>query len=380
MAAHWRSSWALRAPSRAATGLPQRRGAVPDPGLVTTDDVVAEGGAGVIHVPDLAERHQAQLDEGLEAVADAQHEAVPVLEQVVGGVGHLRVAEEGSDELAGAVGLVAAGEAAGQEDDLALLGRRGEAGGGVGHVGGGLVVEHQDLGLQSCSLHGTGAVIFAVGAGEHGDKHPGMGHTYLGSGTGESRSLQHGHRLGSGGGPHGEDGLQGLVIGAGQLGEGHGLALAADAAAGVGDAHADAGIQILRHLQQQRSRAAGEEVGGEEGVGEGEAQAVAEAGLHHGHGDAAVAYHGGGDHLAGGNGRLGRVQGLYQAPGDQIAAIGHLGSQEIDLVAGGLELVGEDAVRVSQGHGKGHQRGGHVQFVEGAGHGVLAADGSALEI
>ena len=29
MAAHWRSSWADRAPSRAATGLPQRSGAVP---------------------------------------------------------------------------------------------------------------------------------------------------------------------------------------------------------------------------------------------------------------------------------------------------------------------------------------------------------------
>ena len=49
-------------------------------------------------------------------------------------------------------------------------------------------------------------------------------------------------------------------------------------------------------------------------------------------------------------------------------------------MAGGLELVGENAVRAAQGHGKGHQGGGHVQFVEGAGHGVLAADGGALEI
>ena len=79
---------------------------------------------------DIAVGHQTQLDEGLEAVADAQHQSVPVFQQLHGGVGHLGVAEEGGDELGGAVGLVAAGEAAGDEDDLTLAGGLGEALGG----------------------------------------------------------------------------------------------------------------------------------------------------------------------------------------------------------------------------------------------------------
>ena len=96
---------------------------------MAADDVIGQGGAGVVRVPDLAVGHQAQLDEGLEAVADAKHEAVPVLQQVHDRVGDLAVAEEGGDELAGAVGLVAAGEAAGDEDDLALTGCGGKASG-----------------------------------------------------------------------------------------------------------------------------------------------------------------------------------------------------------------------------------------------------------
>ena len=43
----------------------------------------------------LPEGHQPQLDEGLEAVADAQDEAVPVLQQV-----HDRVADRGGPEKA----------------------------------------------------------------------------------------------------------------------------------------------------------------------------------------------------------------------------------------------------------------------------------------
>ena len=67
----------------------------------------------LVGVPNLAEGHQTQLDEGLEAVANAQHQPVPVFQQVVGCVLHGGVTEEGRHELGGAVGLVAAGEAAG---------------------------------------------------------------------------------------------------------------------------------------------------------------------------------------------------------------------------------------------------------------------------
>ena len=57
---------------------------------------------------------------GLEAVADAQHQAIPVFQQVVDLVLQLLCPEEGGDELGRAVGLVAAGEAAGEEDHLGL--------------------------------------------------------------------------------------------------------------------------------------------------------------------------------------------------------------------------------------------------------------------
>ena len=88
-------------------------------GLVPADGVEGQGGAMLVGVDDLPVGHQAQLDEGLEAVADAQHQAVPVFQQVMDLILQLlRIAEEGGDELGRAVGLVAAGEAAGEEDDL----------------------------------------------------------------------------------------------------------------------------------------------------------------------------------------------------------------------------------------------------------------------
>ena len=92
------------------------------------------GGAGPVGVDDLTVGDKTQLDERLETVADAQHQAVPVFQQVHGGVPHLRVAEEGGDEFGGAVRLVAAGEAAGDENDLAVPGCLGEAADGVGHA------------------------------------------------------------------------------------------------------------------------------------------------------------------------------------------------------------------------------------------------------
>ena len=88
---------------------------------MAADGVERERGALVVHGADVAVRHQAQLHERLEAVADAQHQAVAVEQQVAHGLGDLGGAEEGRDELRRTVGLVAAGEAAGQHDDLAVL-------------------------------------------------------------------------------------------------------------------------------------------------------------------------------------------------------------------------------------------------------------------
>ena len=56
---------------------------------------------------DLAVGDEAELVEGLEAVADADGEAITFLEELLDGFRDARIAERGGDELSGAVGLVA---------------------------------------------------------------------------------------------------------------------------------------------------------------------------------------------------------------------------------------------------------------------------------
>ena len=94
-----------------------------DAALVAADEVEGQRRAASSSVStDLAVGHQTQLDERLEAVADAAasgRRAAPAASwtpSLDGGV-----AEERGDELAGAVRLVAAGEAAGQNDHLRAL-------------------------------------------------------------------------------------------------------------------------------------------------------------------------------------------------------------------------------------------------------------------
>ena len=86
--------------------------------LVAADGVEGQGGVISRDGADIAVRHQTQFDQGLEAVADAQHQAVALLQQTAHCLGDRRAAEEGGDELGAAVRLVAAGEAAGQHLSL----------------------------------------------------------------------------------------------------------------------------------------------------------------------------------------------------------------------------------------------------------------------
>jgi hypothetical protein len=94
--------------------------------------VVVDGGWGRIvdgrsvGLTDFPVGDEAGFDEGLEAVADAEDEAVAVLEQVHDGIGHARAADDGGDEFGGAVGFVAGAEAAGEHEDLGLADFSGE--------------------------------------------------------------------------------------------------------------------------------------------------------------------------------------------------------------------------------------------------------------
>lgn len=67
---------------------------------MTADGVEGEGGALGRRGADLAPRHEAELDDRLEPVADAERESVALVEQRRYRLFQARVAEEGGDELA----------------------------------------------------------------------------------------------------------------------------------------------------------------------------------------------------------------------------------------------------------------------------------------
>ena len=98
-----------------------------------------------------------------------------------------------------------------------------------------------------------------------------------------------------------------------------------------------------------------------------EADPVAEGHLHHGLGQAVL-------HSPGGLYLPGLAQGVELLPGG-LAGLRIAGTEEVNGMARGLELGGEDLFCLHGGDGEGNEGGGHVLVQEGAGHGILAADG-----
>ncbi len=125
---------------------------------------------------------------------------------------------------------------------------------------------------------------------------------------------------------------------------------------------------------------------GEEGVrardaGQVNADAVAHAHLEEGLGGSAVAGRADGCGRAGGDQAICEVARGEQALGirrDAVLLVA--GGDAYHAVAGRLELRGGDVGHVSQRHGKADQGGRHVQVLEGAGHGVLAANGANAQV
>lgn len=82
-------------------------------------DVVEGEGRGVgAWCLDFAVGEEAGFDECLESVADSKDEAVARVDELVDGVLDARVAEDGGDKFAGAIGFIAGGEAPGKHEDL----------------------------------------------------------------------------------------------------------------------------------------------------------------------------------------------------------------------------------------------------------------------
>ena len=141
---------------------------------MASDGVEGERRALFAHRTDVSERHEAELNERLEPVADAEYQAVAVLQQVAHRLGDRRCAEERRDELGGAVGLVATTETAGDEHDVRLADGTHERLGALGDRCRREVVHDEHLRLGPRAAESPRRVELAVVAGKHGDDHFGF--------------------------------------------------------------------------------------------------------------------------------------------------------------------------------------------------------------
>ena len=180
---------------------------------MATQGVEGQGRVVLLNLGNPAIGHQPQLDQRLEAVANAQHQAIPSFQQLGNRLGYSGIAEGSSDKLAGAIRLVAAGKAAGQHDDLSVLNRFHHRLDGFLNICGRQVLYDKHIGFSACSFKRPGGIHLAVCAGERGNKHSRLGVLNGGSLLISFRIQGHlaeiGLRLGSGG----EHFLQGLLPG-----------------------------------------------------------------------------------------------------------------------------------------------------------------------
>ena len=337
------------------------------------DGIKGQRGAGVIGVDDLAVGHQSQLDQGLETVADAAHQAIPLFQQLHDLLLNGRIPEESGDELGGAIGLIAAGEAAGNEDHLAVPNPLCHIFYASGHIIGGQVADHRNIRFRSRGHHRPGGIVLAVGAGEYGNQHPGLCHLHSGS---RIRSCRIGERrnlfpalLGLGG----IDLLQDPGIPGIQLFNGCAFPTIGNGFFPGGIADSAAEIAVLRQLGKDGA-VAGALMPGRILFG-GKADGIAEGHLHHRFRYAA------GIHSPGGRNLPGLAQSVEPLPGVLqrfIAAV--LNPEIVDGVTGLLKLIGDDFLCLQRRNGKGDHRRRHILVEEGAGHGVLAADGSGAQM
>ena len=340
-----------------------------EPALVAADSVVCERRAAAVRLHDAAEGHEAELYKRLEAVADAQREAVALVKQLVDGVGELFAAEEGVDEFAAPVRLVAAGEAAGYDQHLAAAQGLDHALKALLDVLGAEVAEDEYLRLRPGAAEGPRGVELAVGAGEDGDERARARRARQGRGA-ALRLIAQGVELPGallGAAQVRIDALKPRLPGELHIGHVHALARGEGVVLRDGAERFTRGA-VGRELEDEAAEAPAEEAALVKGGVEPEAQAVAEAHLAKALGYAAAARGPGGAHLPGAH------QGLNLLPeGERGRGVEGVGAHEGDAAAGRLELGAHGVRDLPRLDGEGDERGRHVKLLKAAGHGVLAA-------
>ena len=355
--------------------------------LVTADLVERKRGARVIHGADVAIRHQAQLHERLETVANAQHQAVTVLQQITHSFGHFRSAEERGDELRRTIGLVAARKTARQHDNLALANKLRQTLRAFGNGSRRQVVDNERRGSGTRALERMSGVILAVRAREHGNNHARLGNLareHMRSSSciadrlnGFARLAVRIHRL--------KLAFPGFL----QLGQAHVRVTRREhiiAGRRTNFHHAQrlsGGGQrgIRRQFYQEAAIRGNEQLVSREIARKRNAQLVANAHLEQGFCQAAIACRGHGQRVTRGRkGFHGVKRFLHTLDLRHNAIFLVRRRNQHHAVSCSLELGRHNAVHVSAGRSEADKRGRHVQVLKAAGHGVLAANGANAQV
>ena len=346
---------------------------------MAANGIEGQGRAVFICVDDLSIGDQTQLDEGLKSVADAADQTVAPLQQLGDSLADLCVAEEGGDELSGAVRLIAAGEAAGNEDHLAFLQAFGKGIDAAGNAFGGKVVHHEDLRFRSRVTHGTGAVNLTVGAGESGDQDTGLCRPNGGGNAGRSRvgeGLRYAAALGN---VAGIDRLELAFVEIEKFLPVDELFTQTEGTV-VDDGSDELCIgDVLFDFQQESAVVVSENSVAIQAVGKTESEAVAEGHLHDGLCDTAHAGGITGDSLSAAEKLRNPVEETDQGICRRKSVGARFRSETNDLVSGLLEFVRHNVMGFPGGDGEGDQRRRNMQLLKGAAHGVLATDRADAE-
>ena len=277
-------------------------------------------------------------------------------------------AEEGRDELGAAVGLVAAGEAAGNHDDLAVLDRLGKALHAVSNVGACQVADNKLLGVRACFKQGALRIVLAVRTGEDRDQRLGTRQLDRGSNAllrfiGKALDRAGALRL------RRVDGFENSVIEGKKLGNARLVAAEGDGLFRCGRADAHSIGNFLRQLGDDRAGHGSKPVA--RSLFGGKADLIAERHLHHCLGKAIFNRPCACD--------LARAGKRGKAFPRRFLLFGCRAVKEVNAVTGSLEVSRHDLACQHGRDGEGDKRRRHVMVKEGTGHGVLAADGGSAQ-
>ena len=139
--------------------------------LMAADCVERQRWRGLCHIADFAVWNKSQLNQRLETVADTEHQALADVQKLGYSLAHLRIAEEGSNELRAAIRLVAAGEAAWNHNHLRVCNRACKRRNRFFDLRACKVFDDENLSFRTGLFECARSVIFAVCARKYRNQH-----------------------------------------------------------------------------------------------------------------------------------------------------------------------------------------------------------------